>query len=943
MTASARRIASLAFGGENLDPAAVTQLRHLALLPVDSLELDLSGAEQREFGDYELLERIGEGGMGVVYRARQKRLDREVAVKLLAAGPWASHEFIERFKREAQNAARMQHPNIVAIYEVGSADELQFFSMRLVRGRSLAAAIEAAGPFEPVRAARLLRTVAEAVDYAHSLGVLHLDLKPANVLLDENEEPLVADFGLARRLDDRRSADSDEVSGTPSYMAPEQADPRSHRITAATDLWGLGAILYELVAGAPPFRSVSAQETLRQLREANVPSPRRFARALPRDLEAIILKCLARNPADRYSSARALADDLGRFVEHRAVRAQPLNVLQQAERWIRREPLLAGAAITIVLALGIGLAAAATQWRRARLDASRADAVRGFLVNVFDQAAPDKDKGKSISARQLLEVGERQLGGQGRLDPSLHADLAGLLGTLYWDIGDYDHAESLLRQTLRLVASGGVADSVQARVLLQQAKVDFDQNRYDSAIAHAQRALALARHSSPSAPDLAGDAQRTIASAEIGTGLAVEADRRLRSTLADDLRRFGKASREVASDEVWLGEALVEESRFDQAVPMLRDAIAAASAAFGSGSSAALNAMDLFGRALRLQGRYAQAEAIMRKDVAGTALLYGPDSSNTLTASSNMLIAVESQGRYAEALQERLAMLPKQAKLVPNHPEILAYAYKNIASDYLALGRLHEAETAARTALSTWARIEDVSLEWNSVAARNTLALALQYQGRYAEAEHVLRKTVEIQRGHERPGSVWLNQTLGLLGNLLRLERRDAAAVAQLRSALAELPETANPVRAELQAALAEAELDAGNPAQARIDATHAMATARDSLPAGNIRFAAIDFSLARSDLAGGDAAAAMPLLDYALTLRSASLPADDPRVLEVQVERVQALAALGQAQESQALRRTLEPILDHAATSRPHARTLLQRLDPVVPTKPQAATGAPL
>src|SRR5512143_782046 len=201
------RLADLAFGSlslrtsealttDGLDPG-----RHLAFLPTDALELDLGSDAQRQFGDYELLELIGEGGMGVVYRAHQISLDREVAVKLLSAGPWASRDFVERFQREAQNAARMQHPNIVAIHEVGDNEELHFFSMRLIHGPSLAAETRRAGTIGAQRAAQLLRTIAEAVDYAHRLGVLHLDLKPANVLIDENGTPHVADFGLARRLD----------------------------------------------------------------------------------------------------------------------------------------------------------------------------------------------------------------------------------------------------------------------------------------------------------------------------------------------------------------------------------------------------------------------------------------------------------------------------------------------------------------------------------------------------------------------------------------------------------------------------------------------------------------------------------------------------------------------------------------------------------------------
>src|SRR5215831_1823219 len=212
-------LAQVAFGSVDrrdstaIATSGVDEGRHLAFVSVDVLALDLSDPAQRQFGEYELLEMIGEGGMGVVYRARQVNLDREVAIKLLSAGPWASTDFIDRFRQEAQNAARMQHPNIVAIHEVGETEGLHFFSMRLVRGMSLAQVIRSESRLAPQRAATLLRTIAEAVDYAHRLGVLHLDLKPGNVLVDEAGEPHVADFGLARRLDETLLAhDQDEVS-----------------------------------------------------------------------------------------------------------------------------------------------------------------------------------------------------------------------------------------------------------------------------------------------------------------------------------------------------------------------------------------------------------------------------------------------------------------------------------------------------------------------------------------------------------------------------------------------------------------------------------------------------------------------------------------------------------------------------------------------------------
>ncbi|MBS0557327.1 MAG: protein kinase [Proteobacteria bacterium] len=344
----------------------------LSRLSEAALVLDLSDPEQRRLGDYELIELIGEGGMGVVYRARQLSLDREVAVKLLAAGPWASREFVQRFVNEARNAARMQHPNIVAIYEVGAAEELHFFSMRLIRGESLAAVIKRDGKLAPQRAATLLRTIAEAVDYAHRLGVLHLDLKPANVLLDENGDPHVADFGLAQKLEPGLAADNHEVSGTPSYMAPEQATAGVQKITPATDVWGLGAIGYELATGQPPFLADSAQDTLKLVVGSALLSPRELEPTLPRDLAAIIEKCMARDAAMRYASARELADDLGRFLEHRPVQARPLGAPQRVWRWAQRQPYIAVFGTLFLLALIGGLIGVSVQWRRANTNADLA-------------------------------------------------------------------------------------------------------------------------------------------------------------------------------------------------------------------------------------------------------------------------------------------------------------------------------------------------------------------------------------------------------------------------------------------------------------------------------------------------------------------------------------------------------------------------------------------
>ena len=313
----------------------------------DTLRFDLAHAHSRRLGDYQLHELLGEGGMGAVYRAHQISLDRDVAVKVLSA-QWATADFADRFHHEAQNAARLEHPNIVAIHEVGTAEDLHFYSMHLVRGQTLAGKLQHDGKLDPKAAAALMVPIAHAIGYAHRLGVLHLDLKPANVLIDGDGVPHVADFGLARRMERERALANDEVCGTPSYMAPEQATSGLEKISPATDVWGLGAILYELVGGEPPFRGATPHETIEQVRNSTPRPLHSLVPTVPRDLEAIIDQCLTRGISHRYASADELAEDLTAFLAGKPVMARPLNPLQHIGHWVRRESKLAIAALLIV-------------------------------------------------------------------------------------------------------------------------------------------------------------------------------------------------------------------------------------------------------------------------------------------------------------------------------------------------------------------------------------------------------------------------------------------------------------------------------------------------------------------------------------------------------------------------------------------------------------------
>ncbi|WP_169978575.1 serine/threonine-protein kinase [Tautonia rosea] len=294
------------------------------------------------FGDYELIAMLGRGGMGVVYKARHLRLNRLVALKMLRSGAVATPAEQQRFRAEAETVAGLDHPHIVPIFEAGDVAGLPYFAMKYIEGQSLSARISRYQG-DPVSTARLLATVARAVDAAHRQGFLHRDLKPANILIDAKGKPYVTDFGLARRLDEEATAltGSGAVLGTPSYMAPEQAAGSRQAVAEAADIYSLGAILYELLTGRPPFRAKTVLETLVQVLERDPIPPRRIRPEVSQDLEQICLKCLEKEPRRRYATAEELARDLDCVIRGEVVESRDLGPWLRLRRWSRREPKLA--------------------------------------------------------------------------------------------------------------------------------------------------------------------------------------------------------------------------------------------------------------------------------------------------------------------------------------------------------------------------------------------------------------------------------------------------------------------------------------------------------------------------------------------------------------------------------------------------------------------------
>src|SRR5882762_4317104 len=339
-----------------------------------------------ELGDYELLEEIGRGGQGVVFRARQKSLNRTVALKVISLGQWASKAHLKRFRLEAEAAAHLEHPGIVPIHEVGERDGSCYFSMKFIEGGQL----DEVARREPIpirRAVELIAKVARTVHYAHEHGILHRDIKPGNILLDAKGEPHLTDFGLARLVETESSITQTlDMIGTPSYMAPEQAVGNNAAVSSATDVYGLGAVLYQLLTGQPPFAGGTTYETIKLLLDTEPKKPRLLNPKIDRDLSTVCLKCLEKDPKRRYPSALALAEDLERWLKYEPIVARHTGIVARGRKWVQRNPTSA------LLATSLLALAAVVGWNIWKSELARRPVTTGIAVLPFENLGEQKEQ-----------------------------------------------------------------------------------------------------------------------------------------------------------------------------------------------------------------------------------------------------------------------------------------------------------------------------------------------------------------------------------------------------------------------------------------------------------------------------------------------------------------------------------------------------------------------
>jgi serine/threonine protein kinase/tetratricopeptide (TPR) repeat protein len=842
---------------------------------------------------YEILGELGRGGVGVVYKARQLNPRRLVALKTLRAGERATPDQVVRFGVESQTVARLQHPNIVQIYEVGVHQERPYFAMEFVDGGSLQER-SAGRPQPPGEAAALVETLALAIHHAHERGVVHRDLKPANILLLESQEPRaesrepkgkkqaasgplaldsrlstlgfpkIADFGLARLMDtDLRLTQTGVAAGTPNYMSPEQASGQSLAIGPPADVWALGAILYELLTGWPPFMAATPLEVLRQVTDSDPVSPSVLVPGVPRDLETICLKCLRKEPAKRYSSAQTLAEDLGRFQDGRPVRARPLGPLGRSARWCRRNPFLAAAlgvvAATVVVAfLWINGARRAAQTlaedkdrlaqrnaelarkeQTARLQLEEALAKRTAALKERDEAArkaqavndylivgmlastnPRNHQGKELTVRTVLDQAAAGVARAFAADPDREEVVRDMLGRAYVNLGQPREALTQFTARARLCR--------RLYGLTHRSTCDARVHRV-TALRHCGDFATVVKECAELLPALRKvlgpeDALTLIlrgeeAKARYQLGQEAEALKILEDLTAVRRRLRGPEHEDTLETQVTFATVLIISGRAAEGHKLCEQLLPLSRRQLGPEHPTTLALRNQRALGLMVLGRLEEAEKECEELLPVMRRTAGPGHLETLLVSSNLACVLMTRQRPSDACRLYDECLPPLRRLLGDGNLQVRAVAEHHGLCLLTLGKHAEAEALYEWLLPAQRRLtkaHDLSYLLNL----SRYGVALQHRAKHGKAEAVWREVVEGRRkayppGHWKAGEAeaMLGASLAGLGRLKEAEAVLLAAHQHMTQAKGErAPDVI--VRAVVQT-LVRVYQAQGNPAQA--------------------------------------------------------------------------------------------------------------------------------
>jgi eukaryotic-like serine/threonine-protein kinase len=763
------------------------------------------------FPGHETLDEIGHGGMGVVYKARDLRLGRLVAIKTIAQARHATREQVERFLNEARAVAKLDHEHIIPIHGIGEHEGRPYITLEYAAGGNLAQLL-AVQPMHAKTAAALVETIARAAHAAHEKGIVHRDIKPTNVLLTAEGTPKLADFGLAKLLDaDSTLTGTGQPLGTPSYMAPEQAKGQSRKVGPTADVYGLGAILYQALVGRPPFVGGSPIETLNQVLQTDVVPPRRLRPEIPRDLETICLKCLDKEPQRRYSTAAELADELRRFQEGRPIAARPIGLAGKSWRWARREPWRAGLSASLLLTFLLGTPILLALWLGARADraTARSEAAISKAVNDFlnrDLLAnaspsnlsslgirPDPD----VKLRDVLDRAAKTIGSRFANQPLVEAAIQKTIGETYLELGLYPNSLEHLRRALELQErehGPDHPDSLIARSMLGGLMIE--DGKLDEAEKYLVPALdGLTRLVGPDNSETLLATWR-IAKIDFPAGRLASAVERLNRVRSGYERVLGPDAPETL--EVINDLACVTNEQGNVAARA--------------------------GDQIEAKQRHLQAEKLLLGIIEGFGDRLNPDHPATLGAKGNLADNLVAQGRRAEAVRIRQGVLETQRKVLGNqHPGTL-YTMVALANLYredkkykeaeplleeairgcrVALDRNHETAVGALGFLSevyimlgklekvgpVLTEARDITVHrWGADSgmayqANQVLGLYLLFGSKaYARAETYLRKVIEYLNRNQ-PDEASRFAAEGKLGFALLAQKKHAEARSLLLSA----------------------------------------------------------------------------------------------------------------------------------------------------------------
>ena len=756
---------------------------------------DLSGAPPDgpgRIGPYEIIEELGRGGMARVFAARQSGLGRIVALKALPVGGGAAAELELRFLREAQTVARLRHPNIVAIHDSGRTAGHVYFSMDYIEGGDLARRLREQ-PFTPRAAAALVEKIAAALAYAHAEDVLHRDLKPSNILLD-GEEPRLADFGLAAQLEaggDLTAASG--VLGTPHYLAPEALHRGSAALSIGSDLYALGVVLYELLTGRTPFAGVSPAELAALIDRTEPPAPRLLAPAVPRDLETICLKCLERDPARRYASAAALADDLRHFLAGESILARPPGRLDVFLKYARRHraafAALGVAVVTLVgaTAVSAGLAVRARRAeKRAASEAAASRAVSEFLQNdLLAQAAPDQQPDRDLKLRTVLDRAAKKIDSRFADQPLVEAALRETLAVTYASLGEHaaeqHHAERALllrRQQL------GDNDPATLRVMEQLFDAFAQQGKVKEAAVLGDKTLALSRRIlGPEDPQTIHTMNDLIYVTK-AQGRLADAETLAAQTLALARRVLGPEHNETRDAMNNLAAIYFAQRKLPEAEALDIEVLAAQVKALGPEHPDTLIVESNLASVYWAEGKLANAELMGLDLLAIRRRVLGPDHPETLRTMNNLATTYTDEGKFAEAatLHEHTLKV-RQRTLGAEHSDTLSTTI-NLAALRMAQAQLDAADALLTPTLATCQRVLGPSHPQTLIALLNLAELRRQ-QNRLPEAEALGIQAFDARTRLSGPDNSQTLQVQETLATIFLQEKKPTEAEALLRRALA--------------------------------------------------------------------------------------------------------------------------------------------------------------